>query len=110
MKENAPFIHATTRSSGSGQNVRRQRSVHHDNFTRKNAIFEHRIEGDVGEIARATSVAWQSLSLREDRGYYLRNNAIFEPTGTPTSSATGWHFTAIRYATGGRSWYMESDS
>jgi hypothetical protein len=33
---------------------------------------------------------------REDRGRQVRNSAILDPTGTPTSSATGLHLAAIR--------------
>src|SRR5208283_4139705 len=38
-----------------------------------------------------------------NRQSYSRSIAIFDPTGTPASCATGWHFAAIRNATGGRS-------
>src|SRR5208337_862635 len=45
-----------------------------------------------------------------NRQSYSRSIAIFDPTGTPASCATGWHFAAIRNATGGRSCRSKRDS
>jgi hypothetical protein len=36
------------------------------------------------------------VRTKEAGGYPVRSLAIFDPTGTPTSSATGLHFAAIR--------------
>jgi hypothetical protein len=106
--------------SGPDMSVNKQPRSGRGNFLKKSGFTgRFRVSGRAGAACRrrgflktacATSVAWQSLSLRENCDCYERNIAILEPTGTPTSSAIGWHLTHIRYATGGRASYPLSDS
>jgi len=58
---------------------------------RRLITFSREVKG----TGRISGYADASMKRREIPSY-IRNFAIFEPTGTPSSSATGRHFAARR--------------